>query len=67
MIGRVSPAVSLVRRSVAVLALLCGSVTLAAQSSKIPTPESVVGFAPGAESKLATYGQTIEYFKKVLG
>ena len=33
--------------------------------SRIPTPESVVGFAPGAESKLATYDQTIAYFKKL--
>ena len=41
------------------------SSTLTAQSSKIPTPESVVGFAPGAESKLATYDQTVEYFKKL--
>ncbi len=39
--------------------------TLAAQSSKIPTPESVVGFAAGAEHKLATYDQTIDYFKKL--
>ncbi len=41
------------------------SAALAAQSSKIPTPESVIGFAPGAESKLATYDQTIDYFKKL--
>ena len=47
------------------LAIVLGSATLAAQSSKIPTPESVVGFAPGAESKLATYDQTVEYFKKL--
>ena len=33
--------------------------------SRIPTPESVVGFAPGAEYKLATYDQTIEYFKEL--
>ena len=39
--------------------------TLTAQSSRIPAPESVVGFAPGAESKLATYEQTVEYFKKL--
>ena len=37
----------------------------AAAQSRIPTPESVVGFAPGAEFKLATYDQTIEYFKKL--
>ena len=47
------------------LAIVLGSATLAAQSSKIPTPESVVGFAPGAESKLATYDQTVDYFKKL--
>jgi hypothetical protein len=41
------------------------SAGLAAQSSRIPAPESVVGFVPGAESKLATYDQTIEYFKKL--
>ena len=44
---------------------VCSTATLAAQSSRIPTPESVVGFAPGAEQKLATYDQTIEYFKKL--
>lgn len=33
--------------------------------SRVPTPESVVGFAPGAEHKLATYDQTIDYFKKL--
>jgi len=47
------------------LAIVLGSATLAAQSSKIPTPELVVGFAPGAESKLATYDQTVDYFKKL--
>ena len=48
-----------------VIVLIFSSSLLAAQSSKIPTPESVVGFAPGAESKLATYEQTVEYFKKL--
>ncbi len=38
------------------------SIPVSAQS-RIPTPESVVGFAPGAEAKLATYDQTIDYFK----
>ena len=41
------------------------STGLGAQSSRIPTPESVLGFAPGAEHKLATYDQTIDYFKKL--
>src|SRR5262245_28763275 len=51
----------------ALIAALVGAVStgLGAQSSKIPTPESVIGFAPGAEHKLATYDQTIEYFKKL--
>src|SRR6187431_644409 len=52
-------------KTVSVLLFIISSTTLTAQSSKIPTPESVVGFAPGAESKLATYDQTIDYFKKL--
>src|SRR6185437_9720170 len=31
----------------------------------VPSPESVFGFAPGADYKLATYDQSIEYFKKL--
>jgi hypothetical protein len=31
----------------------------------LPKPESVFGFPPGADYKLATYDQSIEYFKKV--
>jgi len=52
-------------KTVSVLILVVSTATLAAQSSKIPTPESVIGFAPGAEQKLATYDQTIDYFKKL--
>jgi hypothetical protein len=51
-------------RLIFVLVLL-GSAGLAAQSTRIPAPESVIGFAPGAEHKLATYDQTIDYFKKL--
>ena len=51
-------------RLIVVLVLL-GSAGLAAQSTRIPSPESVIGFAPGAEHKLATYDQTIDYFKKL--
>jgi hypothetical protein len=40
------------------------SISVSAQS-RVPTLESVLGFAPGAEHKLATYDQTIEYFKKL--
>src|SRR5262245_16025425 len=31
----------------------------------LSTPESVFGFAPGADYKLATYDQSVQYFKKV--
>ena len=51
-------------RLIFVLVVL-GSAGLAAQSTRIPAPESVIGFAPGAEQKLATYDQTIDYFKKL--
>jgi hypothetical protein len=48
-----------------IVLILLGSAGLAAQSTRIPTPESVIGFAPGAEHKLVTYDQTIDYFKKL--
>jgi hypothetical protein len=31
----------------------------------LPAPESVFGFTAGADYKLATYDQSIEYFKKL--
>jgi hypothetical protein len=34
-------------------------------ASALPTPESVFGFKPGADYRLATYDQSIEYFKKL--
>jgi hypothetical protein len=52
-------------RSVLCAAMACAfSISISAQT-RIPTPESVFGFAPGAEHKLATYDQTIDYFKKL--
>jgi hypothetical protein len=42
--------------------LIFASASLVAQSS-VPTPESVIGFKPGADFKLATYDDTIRYFK----
>src|SRR5258705_9854931 len=33
--------------------------------SSVPTPDSVFGFTAGADYKLATYDQSIEYFKKL--
>jgi len=50
---------------------VAAAATVAAQASRahvdgrIPAPESVLGFAPGAESKLATYEQTIDYFRRL--
>ena len=32
---------------------------------RIPSPDSVFGFAPGADYKLATYDQLIDYFRRV--
>ena len=43
------------------------SVTLPAQTpgSVIPTPESVLGFLPGADFRLANYEQVVAYFQRV--
>lgn len=41
------------------------AVPRAQSSASIPSPESVFGFKPGADYKLATYDQSIEYFKKL--
>jgi hypothetical protein len=46
-----------------VLSFLLLIAPLAAAS--LPTPESVLGFKPGADFKLATYDQSVDYFKKV--
>jgi hypothetical protein len=47
-----------------ILALLAIPAALPAQSA-IPTPESVFGFEPGAEKKLANYEKVVEYYRKV--
>jgi zinc carboxypeptidase len=55
------------RTFVAVLAALLLSAAPQAQirQAAVPTPESVFGFAAGADYKLATYDQSVEYFKKL--
>jgi hypothetical protein len=55
------------RTFVAVLTAVLLSAAPEAQSraSSVPAPESVFGFAPGADYKLATYDQSIAYFKKL--
>lgn len=52
-------------RSGLCLVVACALTFTVSAQSRIPTPESVVGFVPGAEHKLATYDQTIDYFKKL--
>jgi hypothetical protein len=44
--------------------LLTAPVVLVGQRG-LPTPDSVFGFRPGADYKLATYDQAVDYFKKV--
>jgi hypothetical protein len=38
---------------------------LSGQSRAVPTPESVFGFKPGADYKLANYDQSVAYLKKL--
>jgi hypothetical protein len=38
---------------------------VAAAQAQIPTPESVLGFEPGADFELATYEQSVDYFHQL--
>jgi zinc carboxypeptidase len=52
-------------RALAVLVVgfsLAGATPLSAQ---VPTPESVLGFRPGADFELATYEQSLDYFQQL--
>lgn len=51
-------------RKTLVILLSAGAVTLSAQGT-LPTPASTLGFEPGADYKLATYTQSVEYLKKL--
>jgi hypothetical protein len=44
---------------------LAASVVLTAQSRLVPAPDATFGFKPGADYKLATYDQSIDYFRKL--
>ena len=47
---------------------LCGILLLlafAAYSQSVPAPKDVLGFTPGDDRKLASWAQTLEYFKKL--
>ncbi len=48
-----------------VLLLSLTASPIAQSRTGVPTPDSVFGFEPGADYKLATYDQSIEYFKKL--
>ena len=48
----------------ALLALAIGATSAAAQGG-VPTPESVLGFKPGDDLKLASYDQIYEYFMRL--
>jgi hypothetical protein len=54
-------------RRLATLVLVClaGQVVLRGGAGPLPTPESAFGFKPGADNKLATYDQTIDYLRKL--
>ena len=45
--------------------ILIAPLILHAAPAGIPSPESVFGFAPGADYKLATYDQSADYFRRV--
>ena len=52
------------------LAVACSTLTLAlavhpAGAQSVPAPESVFGHPVGADSQLFTYGQSIEYFRRL--
>ncbi len=38
---------------------------VSAQNTNIPAPKDVLGFTPGDDKKLASWSQTIDYFKKL--
>ncbi len=48
---------------------LCGIISLLAFSifaqTKIPAPRDVLGFTPGDDRKLASWAQTVEYFRRL--
>jgi hypothetical protein len=54
------------KAALAVVSLaLAFQVSLPALVGPLPAPESVFGFKPGADNKLATYDQSIAYLKKL--
>ena len=54
-----------VAAGIAVLAAFVIVARPSAESPRLPSPEASFGFQPGADFKLATYDQSIDYFKKL--
>jgi hypothetical protein len=52
-------------RSTAFLLWLLLAPALPLAQRGVPTPDSILGFRPGADFKLATYDQAVDYLKKV--
>lgn len=52
-------------RTITSLALFFALAASAAAQPAVPTPESVIGFAPCSDYKLAPYEQIAEYFRKL--
>jgi len=52
-------------RSLAVVVLAVLLTAAPSAQNRLPAPESVFGFTAGADYKLATYDQSIDYFKKL--
>jgi hypothetical protein len=48
-----------------ILYLTVAGAPAALVANGLPTPESVFGFRPGADFKLATYEQSLDYFRKI--
>ena len=46
-------------------ALLITNVPIQVQNSSIPSPESILGFKVGADFKLASYEESLDYFQKI--
>ena len=62
---RALPYTRRVRNRVPLFILLLAIPAVLLGEGRIPTPDSVFGFSPGADYKLATYDQSVAYFKKV--
>src|SRR5690349_23911464 len=55
----------IMRRVVCALAVAAATVALPSAQRDVPTPQSVIGWEPCADYKLATYEQIEDYFRKL--